>query len=472
MKKRMVFALILSLLLLCGCQTTPAPAEAPEATEPLRAGFNGDVEAYEFVYTGERDRAWEEDILFFAGKYLTEHSRVSEANFFTEYALDLSGGGEVVFDNSAFKPELREEFVTAIDDLLASIPGRSDTSIINELRRIVVLLNDIHSGVYPSEEDIGEILPVCYEPFYQENGVDFRVSIITGMKKNLMTAKLISYNGVTVAELVERLSEYIPHESDDALGFMLTGAYQYTGLNQKDLLVAAGIVQEDDWYLTAEFETGDGIERHRLSFKAPERITDWEFHPMLTEENLRYKHQGSYWWEMLDDKTVYAQLTTMVDNFGGYTIDNLFSEVRTAMRDSGEPLKVILDFRANGGGYVHESTLQGFVNATEWYEHDGIYILIDGNCFSAGVLAPYYLHEAIEGSRLVGAPTGQGLWFPANSAWYEMPNSGVGFRIGDEIVCAREGWEGDALLPDVAVYQTFADYEAGIDTVLDWALAD
>jgi C-terminal processing protease CtpA/Prc len=166
------------------------------------------------------------------------------------------------------------------------------------------------------------------------------------------------------------------------------------------------------------------------------------------------------------------QLTTMVDDYGGYTIDNLFSEVRTAMRDAEEPLKVILDFRANGGGYVHESTLQGFVNACGWYETDGIYILIDGNCFSAGVLAPYYLRQAIEGAKLVGAPTGQGLWFPANSAWYEMPNSGVGFRVGDEITCAQRGWEGDALEPDVLIYQTLEDYKAGIDTVLQYALED
>ena len=116
--------------------------------------------------------------------------------------------------------------------------------------------------------------------------------------------------------------------------------------------------------------------------------------------------------------------------------------------------------------------LKGFVSATEWYDHDGVYILIDGNCFSAGVLAPYYLRQAIDGAKLVGAPTGQGLWFPANSAWYELPNSGVSFSIGDEIVCAQQGWEDCALRPDVEVYETLEDYKAGVDTVLAWAMAD
>ena len=272
---------------------------------------------------------------------------------------------------------------------------------------------------------------------------------------------------------MERLSAYMSHESDRALGFMLTAPYEYTGLNKKNLLVAAGIVQEGDKTLTAEFETEDGVESVRLRFYASGNLPKLEFHPMMTDENLRFSDLSGYWWTMIDESTLYAQLTTMVDDpYSGYSIDNLFSEVRTAMRDGDVPLKVILDFRGNGGGYVHESALLGFVNATNWYEHDGIYILTDGNCFSAGVLAPYYLRQAIEGAQIVGAPTGQGLWFPANSAWYETPNNGVGFTVGDEIICAVRDWDGDAVEPDVLIYQTFEDYENMVDTVLAWAIAD
>lgn len=470
MRKRKLLALVLSLVLLWGCQAQSLPIQT---TQPKAVAFTGDFDAYELRHTGKWERAWEEDILFFAEKYLTEHSRVSDRNFFTEYALDLSGEAEIVFDNSAFDPELRAEFVAAVDALLASIPERTDSSIINELRRIVVMLGDIHSGVYPGEEDFGEVLSVCYEPFYREDGVDFRVSLISENKKELMLAKLVSYNGIPIDQVVERISAYFSHESEEALGFMLTQYLQFTGLNEKEILCAAGIVEEQDLSVVAEFETEEGTVTHRLSFRDPYNLPELEFHPMLTEESLRNSSPDPYWWTMADEKTVYARLTTMVDDYAmGYTIDNLFSEVRTAMRDAGEPLKVILDFRGNGGGYVHESSLKGFVSATEWYDHDGVYILIDGNCFSAGVLAPYYLRQAIDGARLVGAPTGQGLWFPANSAWYELPNSGVSFSVGDEIVCAQQGWEDCALRPDVEVYETLEDYKAGVDTVLAWAMAD
>ena len=468
MKKKMILALLMVLALLCGCQ-----APAPETTVPASAGFTGDFSAYQRRHTGRWESGWEEDILFFAEKYLTEHSRVSDSNFFTDFAPDLSGSEEVIYDNSAFRPELRAAFIEAVDALLESIPERSDETIVNELHRIVAMLGDIHSNVFPAGWDYGDVLPVCYEAFYHEDGVDFRVSIVEAEKNHLLTAKLLSYNGIPVDEMVERLSEYMSHESDRALGFMLTAPFQFTGLNEKNLLVAAGIAQESDKYVTAEFETAEGVKSVRLRFYASGNLPKLEFHPMMTDENLRFRSMDGYWWEMIDESTLYAQLTTMVDDAsGGYTIDNLFSEIRTAMRDSEVPLKVILDFRGNGGGYVHEATLQGFVNATAWYEHDGVYILTDGNCFSAGVLAPYYLRQAIDGAQIVGAPTGQGLWFPANSARYELPNNGVTFTVGDEIICAVRDWDGDAVEPDVLIYQTFEDYENMVDTVLEWAIAD
>lgn len=467
MKKRNGLILLLVLVLLCGCRT----ARVPGTTAQPRQAFTGDFDSYAPVYTQEREREWEEDILFFAEKYLTGHAYLSEANFYIQYQPDLSGELEYDYGNSAFDPQKRQDFIASVDALLAGLPERSDGQILCELMRMVAALGDVHSDVFWNSE---KLLPLFYEPFYHENGVDYRVSAVDSRKEELLMARLVSYNGIPVDEVVERVSAYLPHESDRALGFQLTGPYAYTCLNERDILVAAGIAAEDDAYVTAEFETAEGLVQRRVAFRTEEQIQltgGITGHPMITEENLRYSNTESYWWTMLDEETAYMQLTTMVDD-PGYSIDNLFSEVRTAMRDAEDPLKVILDFRANGGGYVHEATLQGFVNAAQWYEHDGIYILIDGNCFSAGVLAPYYLHNAIEGSVLVGAPTGQGLWFPANSAWYELPNSGVGFTVGDEITCADRDWTGDALEPDVTVYQTPEDFEAGIDTVIAWVLAD
>lgn len=466
MKQIRILAVVLVLTLLWGCQAAPAS----QTTAP-RSAFTGDIEAYVPRYAETREKAWEEDILFFAGKYLTEHSYLSDSNFFTQYQPDLSGNVEYLYDNSAFDPQKRQAFVEAVDALLATLPERSDRQINYELVRIVAELGDVHSCVYP---EATQVLSVFYEPFYHDSGVDFRVTAVDSRKPELLLARLVSYNGIPVEEIVERVSAYVSHESDRALGFQLTGPGAYCALNKRDVLVAAGIAGEEDGYVVAEFETEEGLVQTRVSFRTGAEIVAFggiTSHPMITEENLRYQKEEPYWWAMLDDRTIYAQLTTMVDEYG-YTIDNLFSEVRTAMRDAETPLKVILDFRGNGGGYVHESTLQGFINAAGWYGHDGVYILIDGGCFSAGVMAPYYLRQAIEGAVLVGAPTGQGLWFPANSARYELPNNGTFFTIGDEIIWVERDWEGDALEPDVTVYQTLEDYENMVDTVLAWALAD
>ena len=423
-------------------------------------------------YTEERDKAWEEDILFLAEKYLTEHSYLSNTNFFIEYQPDLVSNVEYLYDNSAFDPEKQAAFIASVDALLAAIPELADERINYELVRMVAALGDVHSNVWPETQ---KLLSVFYEPFYDESGVEFRVTAVDGWKEELLLARLVSYNGIGVEEIVERVSAYVAHESDRALDFQLTGPCEFTALNDRDILVAAGIAGEEDSYVMAEFETEEGTVQLRLAFRTEEQILlhgGVTGHPMMSEENLRYQRaEEPYWWTMLDDSTLYAQLTTMVDYYG-YTIDNLFSELRAAVRDSETPLKVILDFRGNGGGYVHETTLKGFASTMEWYDHDGVYILIDGDCFSAGVLVPYYLRQAIEGAVLVGTPTGQGLWFPANSAYYELPNHGTGFTIGDEIICAVRDWQDDALQPDVTVYQTLEDYENMVDSVMAWVRAD
>lgn len=469
--KKSIICLILALTMLCGCQTLPVTETAIPTTEPARAAFTGDFESYVPRYTGRWERSWEEDILFFAQKYLTEHSYLCDGNFFISYRPDLAGQSEVVYDNSAFDPEKRAAFIESVDALLASVPELTDQQIHCELLRMVAALGDVHSNYWWSS---GSYLPLFFAPFYHEGGVEYRVVTVRSGGDKLMLAKLVSCNGIPVEEVVERISAYVAHESDRALPFQISGAFRPSALTDKAILAAAGIIDADAVSMKLELETEKGITEERASFRTVDQIVAGGLtaHPMETEENLRYRNTESYWWTMIDEQTLYVQLTTMVDVMSGYTIDNLFSEVRTAMRDAQEPLKIILDFRGNGGGYVHEATLQGFVNATEWYEHDGVYILIDGNCFSAGVMVPYYLRQAIDGAKLVGAPTGQGLWFPANSAQYELPNNGTAFTIGDEITCVVRDWEGDALEPDAAVYQTLEDYEAMVDSVVAWVLED
>ena len=471
MKKRNILALLLAVTLLWGCQAAPvAETTTVPTTVPVETGFTGDVSAYERQYTAERESAWEEDILFLAQKYLTEHSFLCDGNFFTYYQPDLNNVEEYIYDNSAFDPQKRQSFIEEVNALLNSVPELTDDEIQCELLRIVAALGDVHSNFWWQS---GKYLPVFFAPFIHDDVVDYRVVCVRRGSEKWMLARLVSYNGIPVEEVVERISTYVAHESDRALAFQLTGMLEFTALTDQSILQAAGIIEAGDRNLKIALETEDGIVEERIAFRTVEEIgrNGLSVHPMESPQNLRYQNSESYWWTMLDEKTLYVQLTTMVPDYD-YTIDNLFSEVRTAMRDAKVPLKVILDFRGNGGGYVHESTLKGFVSATEWYENDGVYILTDGNCFSAGVLAPHYLRQAVEGAVLVGAPTGQGLWFPANSAHYELPNNDTAFTIGDEITWAVRDWDGDALEPDVTVYQTLEDYQNMVDSVLAWALAD
>ena len=286
-----MLCLVLALLFLCGCRAAPAPettvpTTVPETTAPAASAFTGDFDSYTPRYTGRWESAWEADILFLAEKYLTEHSYLCDANFFIEYQPDLSGNNEVVYENSAFDPEKRQRFIEDVDALLASIPELTDEQIHCELLRMVAAVGDVHSNYLLNSE---KMLPLFYQPFIREDGVDFRVvSVCTGSEKLLM-AKLVSINGIPVAELVERVSAYVAHESDRALPFQLSGAWEISALSDWSILSAAGIIDPDAKNVKVEFETEKGISEERVAFRTVEEIISrgLTVHPMESAENIR-----------------------------------------------------------------------------------------------------------------------------------------------------------------------------------------
>ena len=84
-------------------------------------------------------------------------------------------------------------------------------------------------------------------------------------------------------------------------------------------------------------------------------------------------------------------------------------------------------------------------NGVDWPLYAIAVAITDTNDETIMIVAPDMLlafmadamRQAIEGAQIVGAPTGQGLWFPANSARYELPNNGVTFTVGDNSVLPK-----------------------------------
>ena len=80
MKKTIIYSWILAMLL-CACG----------APEPRWAGYSGSLDGYEYCHRSERDRMWEEDILFYANTFLTEHPLLADDDFRNLGSMSIVG---------------------------------------------------------------------------------------------------------------------------------------------------------------------------------------------------------------------------------------------------------------------------------------------------------------------------------------------------------------------------------------------
>ena len=71
--KKFICMLLVLLLLLSGCG----------AQEPAR--YTGTMEGYEFYHTTERNRLWEEDILYLAEQFLQTHPLLTDKRIMHSY---------------------------------------------------------------------------------------------------------------------------------------------------------------------------------------------------------------------------------------------------------------------------------------------------------------------------------------------------------------------------------------------------
>ena len=128
--------------------------------------------------------------------------------------------------------------------------------------------------------------------------------------------------------------------------------------------------------------------------------------------------------------------------------------------------KIVVDFRANGGGNgltLHEDFIEVLGNSAA----EQIYILIDPASYSDAILLPVEIRQNLSNAVIVGTPGGQSPIFFAGRS-YALPNSGHYFGVSMGGYNYWTDYEHETLMPDITVYQTLEDYKQGIDTVLEY----
>ena len=482
MKRWICVALILSLLL-CGCQTQAVPAETapstalpaetmpPETTEQAWTGFTGSLEGYIYLHEKERDKKWEEDILFIAQDFLDNHPWLVDDTTRT-YEVESYISTPDWEWKSQYIPEKREAFLAEVNALLPLIPAYESEQLIWEIQRILAGIGECHANLFVPTT---KLFPLSYYPFYENEELVIRVVSAPESKDHLLYCRLTAINGIPVEEILDRMRPYC---SCDAYSGFLTNATIQTSapiyLSEPTLLQAIGVIAPDARNADFTFLTESGktisqsISAMSIAYYNATEITD---HTIITQFPYSFSpdQESVYWIDYKEsDSTLYIRL-----NAYDADLDAEFKETNKkiySILNSAECMnKIILDLRQNGGGSP-PSALAGLLNFLRNPKVRQVYVLIDGGAFSMAVIASYNIRTEIPAAIFVGTPTGQGL--PTGSVREPLttPHHGLMFRTPGGMSVLESGESFEYFEPDILVYQTLEDYKQGIDTVLQYVL--
>ena len=462
-------------------EVTPAPAPTPVPEPP----YKGDGSKYTYIMADERDRQWEEDIVFFANAFLDflhGHPKLSGRSVVT-YERNYSSGRLLIQNSSEYTSfydeALRNTFLEEVNLLILSIPTRSDKEIIISLQKIAALLHDAHTVVDTSTDSF---LGIFAGPLHTQTGMVYGILMARKEYESLLMSRLDGINGVPIEEIMERLRPLVSYDCEI---HYQDRACSYSYLSDPDVLRYIGVMGPEDMAVLSL--TGLDGKAYEYTVRASSTKTwDWNDYVEYVSgtgndssdmgiytcgaSNFIIYGTEKYWYETLaDGKAVYIRLNSCPSD--EKTI-SFFEEAFSSV-DPAELEKVIIDFRFNSGG---DASLGGgfgklltLIKATD----ADVYVLINGTSMSAWTAIPALLKRYAPKVTLVGAPSGQGVrcfsYMSLNNS-DALPNSGLLIYCYQMYSDSWPGYDEPTLMPDVEIEQTFEDYQNGIDSVLKYVL--
>ena len=465
MKRRCsLLALAALLCLLCAC-TPAAPQEttAPTEAEVLWQPFTGTMKDYIYLHTEERNRNWEEDILYMADSYLSDYALL------THFPSRIEWPDDVEYSDCFYDPDFREEFLAEVNAMIREIPEMTDTEILWRIQKLVATFGDAHASIYLPDTDH---FPIYFMPFFSEKGVSIRAIALPKDYKEQTLWELEMINRYTVEEIIELLRPYVSYENEQWLVhriFDMDGGY----IMREDILKIAGILPEDSDTLEYRFlDPQGGVVTFTLDALSPVQLQQVEFvghTPGYTYAQMNAgRLEQNYWFQYQpEDDMIYIRINAFSEQ-ADYSFLTMGNQLLQTAREAGGVGKLVVDLRDNPGGYTFQGYYE-FVTVLQRIDPGAIYVLIDGNSFSNAIVMASTIRRCIPEAVLVGTPAGQ----PANffvGMWdgdYVMPNCGVTLRLPTAWYYNLPEDTADALMPDILVYPTVEDYAACVDTILE-----
>ncbi|MEO8273205.1 MAG: S41 family peptidase [Chloroflexota bacterium] len=351
------------------------------------------------------------------------------------------------------------EWAARVTELKASIPSMSRRDAVVAVTELVALL-DAHTGLFPEENGF---------EFYALKTYEFAdgTYVVAAEDPTLVSSRLDSIGGMPIEAVHAALTPLVNHDNDSSLRW-LRDWY----LSVAEYLQAKGIVAELDhpaFQLTKPDGTKVSVDPRRAALEDA-----FEGLPIIggiAGDSLEFVRRGvaeEIWWRVEPDAKAFL-LT--YSNIGAPTAAAL-AAMDEAL-DSGAADRVIFDMRLSGGGNFQTATpiIDAFTSDPRINRTGGLTVLISRENASASNALAATLDLSTK-ALLIGEPTPTGPNTIGGDRVVTLPNSGIKVHLPEYRILSQV-FDDDrtAVTPDVAIDLTAADYFAGIDRVLQAALA-
>ncbi len=333
-----------------------------------------------------------------------------------------------------FHQMTRQQFETAIKNLDARIPQLARNQIIVEMARIVAMVGDGHTNLYPTRDPkVGfRVLPV--KLYFFKDGLFVRAA-----KKEqaaLVGARVVKIGDLIAEQAYSKVRELIGRDNEmDVIFFaphllVMPEVLQALGISS-DTEKARLTIEKNGKQQTVELRQIGPAEMMAgdtdMTWTAKDDWIDMRDGATETVSLWLNNPSNKFWFEMLPDKkTLYLQLN-QVNNKDDETLAE-FSKRLAAFIESNGVEKLVLDLRLNRGG--NGTLLPPFVTAlvkSKINKPGKFFTVIGRSTFSAAQFLVNDL-ERYTDTIFVGEPSGSKGNIYGDSRRIYMPNSGITIR--------------------------------------------
>ena len=368
----------------------------------------------------------------------------------------------------------KEQFDKAVADLDAAIPSLQDHQIIVKLRQIGATVGDGHTGVQLPAYFKRYPLTLYWFPPHDAKtaswgtvGGELRVIAAAKEYEGALGARIIKIGELDIDEVSGRVATCFPSKANENEWFVLN-----TGpalMVRPEVLHALGVVSDlSRAAFTVQHDDGRAItlEISPVVVPAPvNSVVALGLVPVVQPPLSRQRPGEAFWFTALQDKqTAYA-------NFRRYPSLKQNARAFFDFIDRHPAQRVVIDLRQNGGGDFFEGRehlIEPIKKRPAINQKGRLFIAVGRQTFSAAMVNAIDFRKETN-AILVGEPIGERPNSYSENDEMTLPNSKLVvsystryYKFVDEDV--------PAVLPDVHIEQTWADFRAGRDGVIDWVL--